>query len=161
MVAEYFSPGLGNICEEILGMSLAWDGGTFGRTTHSLKLRRIRGGTGTDRRNRSVWELRSKLGWPPTGQLQKTPVDYRIFGVITWACGHRCPKFPLVDEWRGVCLTPLTIGHRWYTKPAPLFLSKGHYCMRHDHWKIVCSCFNNWKAPKKWLGRFVRDAIGI
>ena len=48
---------------------------------------------------------------------------------------HRCPKFPL-NGWliEGFEETPLTTGFyddRWYTKPAPLFLPKGHYC-----WKV-------------------------
>ena len=42
---------------------------------------------------------------------------------------HRCPKFPLVDEWRGL-LTSLTVtDDRWYTvyPTGPSLFPKGHY----------------------------------
>ena len=48
----------------------------------------------------------------------------------------------LVDENRGVSSeTPLTTGFyddRWYTKPAPLFLPKGHYWVLEDAFAGAC-----------------------
>ena len=50
---------------------------------------------------------------------------------VTWP--HRCPKFPLVGWWKKRVLKLPLSQHinddRWYTKPAPLVLPKGHYCL--------------------------------